>query len=133
MTNNFDALYESLLSEVVVGSAKRNKPGMGRKGGKLRDINHVTSKPRRIKKHAAHIRPVGKSIGNETGKHSKNPNSKPVYSKSGVKPNKNRSQRSLKVKGNPYSSRHDEFGTQRKIADRREKLLKNMEEGKEKS
>ena len=147
MTKSFDTLYESIISEVVVGSKKRNrigqnnprmrrkhKPGMGRKGGRLRDADHITAMPRQIKKHAAHIRPVGKTIGNETGKHSKDPLAKPVYGKGigGMKLRNNPSQRGIATKrtGNPYSSNHFDNATDRRIMDRMEKVVKNVRAGK---
>ncbi len=126
MTNKFDALCESIISEVLSGSNKRNKvPGMGRKNGPQRDINHIIPMARNIQKHAAHIRPVGKVIGNETGVHSKDPTSKPVYAKNGIKPFQNSSQRDLKGGSGPYSVDHAKFGTKRKLKSRRERLLRS--------
>ena len=126
MTNKFDTLFESIITEVLSGSKKRNKvPGMGRKGGPQRDINHITPMPRQMDKHAAHIRPVGKVIGNETGVHSKDPLSKPVYSKNGIKPFQNSSQRELKGGNGPYSVDHAKFGTKRRLFKRRQNLLRS--------
>lgn len=120
MTKNFNTFFESIINEVLVGSKKRNKRLEENAG----DINHITQMPRNIKKHPAHIRPVGKAMGNETGKHSKDPSSLPVYSKGGIKPFKNKSQRS--GIGSPYSSNHMKNGVNRKMAHRREKLLKSL-------
>lgn len=115
MTDKFESLLESLLKEVLIGTQKRNK---------LRDLNHITPTPR-ILNNPSHIRPINKSIGNETGVHSKRPDSKPVYHKNGIKPNKNKSQRPLSNK-TPYSARHDKAGTKRNLMARREKLLKTL-------
>lgn len=121
MTEKFDRLIESLLREVLSGTSKRNK---------LKDMNHITPTPR-ILNNPSHIRPVNKSIGNETGVHSKDPDSKPVYYKRGVKPSKNKSQRNKLNSKNPYSARHDKHGTQLNLAARREKMLKNLKESSE--
>lgn len=121
MDKKFDKVMEGILREILSGRNIQNKIN------EPRDVDHITAMPRLINKHAAHIRPINKVIGNETGVHSKNPTSKPVYSKNGVKPNKNKSQRPLSNKS-PYSAHHDKFGTKRKLADRRNKLLKTMGE-----
>lgn len=106
-----------------MGSKKRNKIV----DETFNDINHIVQNPRLIKKHAAHIRPVGQAIGNETGVHSKRPDAKPVYAKDGRKKMRNASQR-LKANKSPYSSEHYKAGTKRNFVDRREKLLKGMNE-----
>lgn len=136
MTKNFDKVCESIIRETLVGSKKRNKvapknPGMGRKGGRARDLKHARPMPRQLKSHPAHIRPTQKVTGNETGVHSKRPDSKPVYAKNGVKPMVNKSQRSLTLTprakgGTPYSANHMARGTQRRHLKRKEKLLKAM-------
>lgn len=128
MTDAFDELYKTIISEVLVGSKKRNKR---LEENNTPDVNHITPTPRIINKHPAHIRPVGQSIGNETGVHSKDPNAKPVYAKGGLRRMKNASQRSRSLRNSPYSSNHDKFGTRRTLATRREKLLKSVYESME--
>ena len=138
MTKEFDQLYESIIHEVLSGSNKRNKnstnrlysknnPGMGRKGGRMRDLKHATPMPRQILKHAAHIRSVGQTMGNETGAETKKPGANPVYAKRGLRHMRNDSQRHIQKGNNPYSSNHFEKGTQLNLAKRREKLLKSVE------
>lgn len=126
MTNRFNNAYRRIIRETLVGSKQRNKL----KSGKQRKLGNARAKSRQIKKHAAHIRPTGKVTGNETGKHSKDQDSKPVYAKNGVKPRINASQRTSKNRrdGLPYSSNHGAAGTNRNHSDRRDKLLKGMAE-----
>jgi|TARA_R110000803_G_scaffold29817_1_gene67763 hypothetical protein len=131
MTRKFNQVYENILHETLVGSKKRNKlPGMGRKGGKQRDLAHARAQARQLKKHAAHIRPSNKVTGNETGVHSKRPDSKPVYAnKNGIKPMTNTSQRTLPKGKRPYSSNHTDRGVTRKLKDDREKIMRDLENG----
>lgn len=125
MTEEFDKLYNTIISEVLVGSKKRNKK---LDENNLADVNHITAMPRNINKHPAHIRPISKTIGNETGVHSKKPDAKPVYAKGGMRHMKNASQRASSLKASPYSSNHFKHGTRRTLADRRRKLIKSLYE-----
>lgn len=120
MTKNFNTLYESIINEVLSGSKKRNRktPGMGRKGGKSRDLAHATPMPREVD-HPAHLMPYRKSKINNTGAGSKDPTSHPVYMKNGVKPSHNKSQRGF----SPYSSNHNRNQTKRNHMDRRRNMI----------
>ena len=134
MTRKFNKVYRGIIHETLVGSKKRNKrPGIGRKGGPSKNIEHVRPHARIMQKHSAHIRPTHKVTGNETGKHTKDPEAKPVYAtKNGIRPTTNKSQRPMQSKRNlPYSSGHSAAGTKLNLKDRREKLLKGMNETQE--
>lgn len=77
MTKKFDAYCEQLLSEVLVGSKKRNKIE--------ENINNIIAKPRSVHRGAGSIkrRTIGQSHDrgnkNRTGRVSKDPRVKPVY------------------------------------------------------
>lgn len=75
MTKLFDTLFEKVLSEVLIGSAKRNK--MKRESSMDKILPH----PRSVKKGWGQLkrRTIGQANKNKTGKISKDPRSKNVY------------------------------------------------------
>lgn len=78
MTNKFDKLIEQVLSEVLVGSAKRNRL-------KSEKLDHVLANPRSVKRGFGQLkrRTISQSNDqgnkNSTGRVSKNARVKPVY------------------------------------------------------
>lgn len=75
MTKKFDEYYEQVLSEVLVGSKKRNKLNEDR------SMTNITPNSRSVKKGMGLIklRTRGQANQNTTGKVSKQPNTMNVY------------------------------------------------------